>query len=101
MHQILTDLIFLPFVGSLLLLLLKREQKIAIKTMGLLLSIMTFAISVILFVLFDVEVIFMYPWVVNFKQLGLLGFVEMSLFIGFLLVGYVYVVKKGALKWEA
>ena len=53
MHQILTDLIFLPFVGSLLLLLLKREQKIAIKTMGLLVSIMTFAISVILFVLFD------------------------------------------------
>lgn len=55
----------------------------------------------ILFVLFDVEVIFMYPWVVNFKQLGLLGFIEMSLFIGFLLVGFIYVVKKGALKWEA
>ena len=55
----------------------------------------------ILFVLFDVEVIFMYPWVVNFKELGVLGFIEMMTFIGFLLVGFVYIVKKGALKWEA
>ena len=54
----------------------------------------------ILFVLFDVEVIFMYPWAVNFKQLGLQGFVEMLTFIGFLLVGFYYILKKGALKWE-
>jgi len=54
----------------------------------------------ILFVLFDVEVIFMYPWAVNFKELGVVGFVEMILFIGFLLVGFFYLVKKGALKWE-
>lgn len=54
----------------------------------------------ILFVLFDVEVIFMYPWAVNFKELGLLGFVEMLMFMGFLLVGFVYIIKKGALKWE-
>lgn len=54
----------------------------------------------ILFVLFDVEVIFMYPWAVNFKQLGLLGFVEMLTFVGFLLVGFYYIIKKGALKWE-
>lgn len=54
----------------------------------------------ILFVLFDVEVIFMYPWAVNFKELGLLGFVEMLTFVAFLLVGFYYIIKKGALKWE-
>lgn len=54
----------------------------------------------ILFVLFDVEVIFMYPWAVNFKALGITGFIEMILFIGFLLVGFFYLLKKGALKWE-
>jgi NADH-quinone oxidoreductase subunit A len=54
----------------------------------------------ILFVLFDVEVIFMYPWAVNFKQLGLQGFAEMLTFVAFLLVGFYYIIKKGALKWE-
>lgn len=54
----------------------------------------------ILFVLFDVEVIFMYPWAVNFKDLGLFGFLEMLMFMGFLLLGFFYIVKKGALKWE-
>ena len=54
----------------------------------------------ILFVLFDVEVIFMYPWAVNFKELGVPGFVEMVLFIGTLLIGFYYIIKKGALKWE-
>lgn len=54
----------------------------------------------ILFVLFDVEVIFMYPWAVNFKELGIMGFIEMLTFIGFLLVGFFYIIKKGALKWE-
>ena len=54
----------------------------------------------ILFVLFDVEVIFMYPWAVNFKSLGAVGFIEMLTFMGFLLVGFFYILKKGALKWE-
>lgn len=54
----------------------------------------------ILFVLFDVEVIFMYPWAVNFKELGIVGFIEMLTFITFLLVGFYYIIKKGALKWE-
>jgi NADH-quinone oxidoreductase subunit A len=54
----------------------------------------------ILFVLFDVEVIFMYPWAVNFKDLGLTGFIEMLTFVAFLLVGFYYIIKKGALKWE-
>ena len=54
----------------------------------------------ILFVLFDVEVIFMYPWAVNFKHLGLQGLMEMVTFVAFLLVGFYYIIKKGALKWE-
>jgi NADH-quinone oxidoreductase subunit A len=54
----------------------------------------------ILFVLFDVEVIFMYPWAVNFKELGKVGMIEMVSFMGFLLVGFFYIIKKGALKWE-
>jgi len=57
-------------------------------------------LTAILFVLFDVEVIFMYPWAVNFKALGTVGFVEMLLFIGTLLLGFVYIIKKGALKWD-
>jgi NADH-quinone oxidoreductase subunit A len=54
----------------------------------------------ILFVLFDVEVIFMYPWAVNYKELGLLGIVEMFTFVILLLVGFFYIVKKKALDWE-
>jgi NADH-quinone oxidoreductase subunit A len=54
----------------------------------------------ILFVLFDVEVIFMYPWAVNFKTLGVAGLLEMFMFIGFLIIGLLYIIKKGALKWE-
>lgn len=54
----------------------------------------------ILFVLFDVEVIFMYPWAVNFKELGLLGVIEMFSFIGLLLIGFYYMLSKKALKWE-
>ena len=54
----------------------------------------------ILFVLFDVEVIFMYPWAVNFKELGMTGIWEMMIFMGLLLTGFYYIIKKGALKWE-
>jgi len=54
----------------------------------------------ILFVLFDVEVIFFYPYAVNFKELGWTGFAEILLFVGFFLVGFIYLIKKGALKWE-
>lgn len=54
----------------------------------------------ILFVLFDVEVIFMYPWAVNFKTLGIAGLIEMFMFMGFLVIGLLYIIKKGALKWE-
>jgi NADH-quinone oxidoreductase subunit A len=54
----------------------------------------------ILFVLFDVEVIFMYPWAVNFKSLGMFGFLEMLTFMSVLLLGFFYIIKRGALKWE-
>jgi NADH-quinone oxidoreductase subunit A len=54
----------------------------------------------ILFVLFDVEVIFMYPWAVNFHELHAVGFFEMMTFMGFMLIGFYYILKKGALKWE-
>jgi len=54
----------------------------------------------ILFVLFDVEIIFFYPWAVNFKEFGWEGFWEMLLFLGFVLFGFWYILKKGALKWE-
>jgi len=54
----------------------------------------------ILFVLFDVEVIFMYPWAVNFKDLGRTGMVEMFIFMATLLLGFIYILKKGALDWD-
>lgn len=54
----------------------------------------------ILFVLFDVEVIFLYPWAVNFKALGRAGLLEMVIFIAFVLAGFYYVIRKGALKWD-
>jgi NADH-quinone oxidoreductase subunit A len=57
-------------------------------------------LTAILFVLFDVEIIFMYPWAVNFKELGWTGFWEMILFMGLLLLGFFYIIKKGVLKWE-
>jgi NADH-quinone oxidoreductase subunit A len=54
----------------------------------------------ILFVLFDVEVIFFYPYAVNFRQLGWDGFLAVIMFVGFFLAGFIYIIKKGALKWE-
>lgn len=54
----------------------------------------------ILFVLFDVEVIFFYPYAVNFRELGWHGFIAVLMFIGFFLAGFFYIIKKGALTWE-
>lgn len=54
----------------------------------------------ILFVLFDVEVIFFYPYAVNFRGLGWDGFLAVLMFVGFFLCGFIYIIKKGALKWE-
>lgn len=54
----------------------------------------------ILFVLFDVEVIFFYPYAVNFRSLGLDGFYAVLLFVAFFFCGFYYIIKKGALEWE-
>ena len=54
----------------------------------------------ILFVLFDVEVIFFYPYAINFRELGTEGFWAVLMFVGFFLCGFTYIVKKGALEWE-
>ncbi len=53
-----------------------------------------------LFILFDVEAVFLYPWAVVYRSLGWFGFVEMFLYIAILLAGYVYIWKKGALDWS-
>ena len=57
-------------------------------------------LTAILFVLFDVEVIFFYPYAVNFKELGWGGFLAMLMFVAFFMGGFFYIIKKGALKWE-
>jgi NADH-quinone oxidoreductase subunit A len=54
----------------------------------------------ILFVLFDVEIIFFYPYAVNFRELGWSGFAAICMFVGFFLAGFVYILKKGGLNWE-
>ena len=59
-----------------------------------------FYLVAVLFILFDIEAVFLYPWAVAFKQLGAYGLIEMLLFILILLVGYVYLLKKRALEWE-
>jgi NADH-quinone oxidoreductase subunit A len=59
-----------------------------------------FFLVAILFLVFDIEVVFLYPWAVVFRQLGLLGFTEMSLFIVVLVAGLAYAWKRGALEWE-
>ncbi len=59
-----------------------------------------FYIVAVLFILFDIEVIFLLPWAVVFRELGIFGLIEIFLFILILLVGYVYAWKKGALEWD-
>lgn len=59
-----------------------------------------FYLVALLFILFDIEAIFLYPWAVSFKQLGLYGLIEMLLFILILFIGYVYLLKKRALEWD-
>jgi NADH-quinone oxidoreductase subunit A len=53
-----------------------------------------------LFILFDIEIVFMYPWAVVFRRIGVPGFLEMMVFIAIVLVGYVYILRKGALRWH-
>jgi NADH-quinone oxidoreductase subunit A len=59
-----------------------------------------FYLAAILFIIFDVEVVFLYPWARLFRRLGMFGFVEMMIFISVLAFGLVYVWRKGALEWD-
>jgi len=59
-----------------------------------------FYLIAVLFILFDIEVVFFLPWAVVFRKLGFFGLIEMIVFIAILLVGYTYAWKKGALEWE-
>ena len=58
-----------------------------------------FSVVAMLFIIFDIETIFLFPWAVGFRQLGLFGLVEMAIFIGLVFVAYVYVWKAGGLDW--
>lgn len=59
-----------------------------------------FYLVAILFIVFDIEVVFMYPWAVVFRELGLFGFIEMMIFVVILTVGFVFAWRKGALGWN-
>ncbi len=59
-----------------------------------------FYIIAILFIVFDIEVVFLYPWAILFRKLGLFGFIEMMIFLLILTIGLVYAWKKGALEWD-
>jgi NADH-quinone oxidoreductase subunit A len=63
------------------------------------LSVKYFLVA-ILFVLFDVEVIFFYPYAMNFRSLGWEGFMAVVMFVAFFVLGFIYIIKKGALQWE-
>ena len=59
-----------------------------------------FYLIAMLFILFDIEIVFLYPWAVVLDRLGLFGLIEMAVFVAILVIGYVYVWRKGALDWE-
>jgi NADH-quinone oxidoreductase subunit A len=59
-----------------------------------------FYLVAMLFLIFDLEVVFLYPWAILFRQLGIFGLVEMGVFISILVIGFAYVWKKGALEWD-
>jgi len=59
-----------------------------------------FYLVAMVFIVFDIEIVFMYPWAVQFRQLGAAGLVAMALFVGLLLAGLVYVWRKGVLRWD-
>jgi NADH-quinone oxidoreductase subunit A len=59
-----------------------------------------FYIVAMLFIVFDVELVFLFPWAIMFRKLGLFGLTEMAVFMGFVVLGFCYVLKKRALEWE-
>ena len=63
-------------------------------------SAVKFYLVAMLFILFDVELVFLFPWAVVYRHLGWAGFLEMAVFLGILIVGFLYAWKKGALEWQ-
>ena len=59
-----------------------------------------FYLVAMLFLIFDLEIVFLYPWAILFRQLGVFGLIEMGIFLGILTIGFAYVWKKGALEWD-
>lgn len=59
-----------------------------------------FYLVAMLFLIFDIEVVFLYPWAILFRRLGVFGLIEMGIFLSILIIGFIYVWKKGALDWE-
>lgn len=59
-----------------------------------------FFLVAMLFIIFDIEIVFLYPWAVVYRELGLFGFIEMFIFLFILVIGYIYIWKKGALRWD-
>ncbi len=113
MPIVLQSIVALGFVGLVLVLvpMLGPKSKGATKTDNFECGIesqgdarvkfsVKYFLTAILFVLFDVEVIFFYPYAVNFKSLGSPGFLAVVMFVAFFLIGFFYVLKKGALEWE-
>ncbi len=61
---------------------------------------MRYYLIAILFIVFDLEIAFVFPWALVFRELGVFGLIEMGVFLGLLVIGFIYVWKKGALEWE-
>jgi NADH-quinone oxidoreductase subunit A len=85
-----TDSKWSPYESGIMQTVGSAEERISVK----------FYLTAILFIIFDVEAVFLYPWAVNFKALGIPGLIEMLVFLTILLAGFLYIWKKGALKWD-
>jgi len=103
------SLIFLPFILSRLGIIPRKPDPVktstyecGMETVGKSWVQFNFRyyFYALLFVLFDIETVFLYPWAVHFKQLKLFGLVEMLIFIFVLAIGFVYAWRKGALEWK-
>ncbi len=79
-----------PYESGIKRMIGLAEQKFSVK----------FYLLAILFLLFDIEIVFMYPWAVGLRELGWLGFIEMITFMALLLTGLIYIIRKGVLNWR-
>jgi NADH-quinone oxidoreductase subunit A len=81
---------YTPYESGILPVRLPKSSRFPVK----------FYVVAMLFIIFDIETIFLFPWAVAFRQLGLFGLIEMMVFIGLVFVAYLYVWQKGGLEWE-